>query len=96
MIKVKGEIVISGTFDTVGDMREFVRHLDKYKVEDSAEMLDGYAGLVISGRMEPIQCGEHLVEEGDIYDVLLVTHEHDNDDMFEELGYSEAKKEGKV
>jgi hypothetical protein len=96
MIKVKGEIVISGTFNTVGDMREFMNQLDKYQVSDSVEMLDGYAGLVISGRMEPIQCGEHLVEEGDIYDVLLITHEHDNDGMFEELGYSESKKEGKV
>jgi hypothetical protein len=96
MIKVKGEIIISGTFDTVGDIREFISNLDKYQVADDVEMLDGYAALVISGRLEPIQCGEHLVEEGDIYDVLLVTHEHENDDMFEELGYSEAKKEGKV
>lgn len=98
MVEVIGEIVIKGEFETAGDIREYVRMLDEYNVPDDAGMLDGQAYLLFRGDAEPIECGEHIPTENRVYDFVVLTHKHDDenaDDMMEPLGYSESKFEGK-
>jgi hypothetical protein len=97
MIRVRGSIDIHAIFEVVGDIREYVKYLDKMGIPDDTKVLDGYCDISILGAVEPIECGEHFPSEGSKYDYLVLSHAHDDaSDMMEPLGYSEAKLEGKV
>jgi hypothetical protein len=95
MIEIMGEINIHSKFNTVGDIRKFLEKLDEYRIKDDAALLDGYATVCFRGDVEPIECGEHFPSEDRVMDFLVLSHNHDADDMFEPLGYSEGKFEGK-
>jgi hypothetical protein len=77
MIEIVGEINFVGKFNTVADIREFLATLEKHGVKDDAALLDGYATIIYSGDVEPIECGVHYPHEGRFYDFLVITHAHE-------------------
>ena len=68
---------------TVGDLREFVRWLDEYKVSDSKEVDWGEKALYVdltgerAAMTEWIECGDHIPPDT-AYDLLISTHNHDS------------------
>jgi hypothetical protein len=81
-IKATGWVIGSVEVLTVGDLREIVRELDKYKIADKTgvEMERRMMWIELSGPLDhipasPIQCGDHIGE--DVYDFILETHTHD-------------------
>ena len=80
-IKATGWVVGSVEILTVGDLREVVRELDKYKIADEigVEMDRTTLWIELSGPEDhvpasPIMCGDHIGEE--VYDFILDTHTH--------------------
>jgi len=66
---------------TVGDLREFVRWLDEYKVSDSKEIDwgSGYVYVELTSVAVPaewIECGEHIPPDKG-YHLIIDTHSHD-------------------
>jgi hypothetical protein len=69
---------------TVGDLRDLIGWLDKYRVPNDTQ-LDWDRGAVyvmLTNDKETsaawIECGDHLVGE-ELYDLLLETHQHEDD-----------------
>ena len=66
---------------TVGDLRAFVRWLDKYKVSDEKEIDwgSGYVYVELTSVAVPaewIECGEHIPPDKG-YHLIIDTHGHD-------------------
>lgn len=81
-IKATGWVVGSVEILTVGDLREVVRELDKYKIADNigVEMDRTTMWIELSGPEDhvpaaPILCCDHIGE--DVYDFILDTHPHE-------------------
>jgi hypothetical protein len=82
-INATGWVVGSVEILTVGDLREVVAELDKYKIGDDIgiEMDRTTMWIELSGPLDhlpasPILCGDHIRE--DVYDFVIDTHTHED------------------
>ena len=81
-IEMSGFVSAQMEARTVGDLRAFVRWLDKYKVSDSKEIDLGSGNVYVeltnvAAPAEWIECGEHIPPDT-AYDLLISTHDHDS------------------
>ena len=80
-IKMTGYATVTTEAYTVGELREFVRYLDRYHVSDDARLDWGsgrvYVELTESTKATWIECGDHRLGD-EAYDVLIETHKHED------------------
>jgi len=71
-IEINGYAAVSTEVETLGDLREFIAQLDKWRVRDDSPIDWGYNGKLFvdvadtqrGDRMEPIMCGDHIPLKG--------------------------------
>ena len=80
-IRITGFAMATADVRTLGDLREFVRWLDKHNVSDHREVEAGevmYVSLqdtTEGDTAEFIECGDHIPPDK-AFDVVMNTHKH--------------------
>lgn len=78
-VKLTGFATIEAPAMTVGDLRELVKYLDKYRVSSDATIDGGYQTMFIeipTHNVMWIECGDHMANE-ETYDILIDAHKHE-------------------
>lgn len=78
-LKLRGSVTLATPQDTltVQDILDFVATLEKLGVPATAEIPDGYLYFEWStDKVDVIQCGEHLISDGEKFDFIVTAHEH--------------------
>lgn len=78
-LRLRGAVTLATPQDKliVQDIVDFIASLDKLGVPATAEIPDGYLYFEWNtDKVDVIQCGEHLINDGEKFDFIVTAHEH--------------------